>query len=429
MEKDLQIKMIKMIRKAIRTGFFHLLSANILIQIAGFGGQIFLTRILSVEEIGVIKILQSYLNIFLIIASLGINTSILKLCSEDINYKERINIFNIGFMLTIFSSFILIILILITQHFSFLNIDTSINELLKIYIFLVPILTLINLIIVYFQAQQKIKQMSYIQSLSKIIIIIFSTLCAYLSGLHGYIWSLVILNFISLLMTVPFIKNELVSIFSIKISTGIVKRIFNIAFFAFGANLLGVLLSNINIIMANHLINDTKEIGYYGIAQLIVTTMMLIPSTLGQIMVPKISKVSNSIGDVQDILKIYQARNTFLAVSVAVLAAISAPFILPFVFGISYQNSVVYFEILLIGFVCWSLYSPKGMTLMSIGRSDVNFYVSLVSFIFNIILNYILINNYGMHGAAIANSFTYFVTIFINAYFFNKIFKAKGKVL
>lgn len=416
-------RLLSLLGIARRIGFFHLLSANLLIQIAGFGGQIFLTRILSVKDIGVIKILQSYLNIFQIIASLGINTSILKLCSEDINDKERINIFNIGLILTILSSFSLVILILTIKLFPFINIDNNINKLLKIYIFLVPILTLINLIIVYLQAQQKIKQISYIQSLSKIIIIIFCTLCAYFSGLHGYIWSLVILNFISFLFTVPFIKNELASIFSIKISTKILKRIFNIALFAFGANLLGVLLSNINIIMANYLINDTEEIGYYGIAQLIVTAMMLIPSTLGQIMVPKISKVSNSIEEVQEILRIYQLRNTILAASIAVLAAIIAPFILPFVFGISYKNSVVYFEILLIGFVCWSLYSPKGMTLMSIGRLDLNFYVSLISIIVNILLNYMLINNYGMYGAAIAYSLTYLVTIYINFYFFNKMFK------
>jgi O-antigen/teichoic acid export membrane protein len=419
-------RLLSLLGIARRIGFFHLLSANLLIQIVGFGGQIFLTRILSVEDIGVIKILQSYLNIFLIIASLGINTSILKLCSEDINDKERINIFNVGFILSIFSSFSLIILILTIGHFSFLTIDNNINNLLKIYIFLVPILTLINLIIVYLQAQQKIKQISYIQSLSKIIIIIFSTLCAYLSGLHSYIWSLVILNFISLLMTVPFIKNELVSIFSIKISIGIVKKIFNIASFAFGANLLGVLLSNINIIMANYLIHDTQEIGYYSIAQLIVTTMMIIPTTLGQIMIPKISKISNKVEEVKEILKVYQLRNSFIVVFITILAALIAPFMFPIVFGSDYHKSVGYFEVLLIGFISWGLYSPKGITLLSIGRSDLNFYVSLYSFVFNIISNYILIKMYGMYGAAIANSFTYFVTIFINAYFFNKIFKAKG---
>lgn len=406
-----------------RTGFIHLLSANLLIQIAGFGGQIFLTRILSVEDIGAIKILQSYLNIFVVLASLGLNTAVLKLASEDIERKEQINIFNICLILTIFSSLILIIIVYLLMDSSLLNIDPIFEK----YILILPLLSLINLIIVYLQSQQKIKLISNVQSFSKIFIVIISVLIAYLYDFEAYIFSLIVLNFITFIIIIPFIKHELITIIRVKFSKGILIKIKNIGIFALGANLLSVLLANVNIIMASSLIDNISEIAFYSIAQLIIITMMMIPSTLGQVMVPKISKVSKNLGEVFIMYKKYRIKNTILAISVAILAGILAPFIIPFVFGEEYRNSVIYFEILLIGFVCWSVYSPKSITLVGIGKSNYNFYVSLISFVFNVILNYFLIKSLGVIGAALANSITYFITIFINIFFFEKIFK-KGEL-
>lgn len=409
-------KLIKNIHYAGKIGFFHLLSANLLIQIAGFGGQVFLTRILDVEEIGAIKVMQSYLNIIVIIASLGLNTAVLKLCSEDNIEKEKINIFNISFIITIVSSIALVILVELFLLGDILKVDS----ILKIYVLLVPFLSATNLIVVYFQAQQNIKRMSLLQSYSKVVIVIFSTLCAFFLGMKGYVYSLVILNLITFLIILPFIKKEVSNILKTKFSRVRISKIFGIGLYAFGANLLGVLLLNTNLIIANILITDSKLIGYYSIAQLIISTMMMIPSTLGQIMVPKISKVSEDKKAVLRTLKDYYKRNFMIAVSLSLIAAITAPFILPLVFGEEYIGAVGYFEILLIGFVFWSLYSPKGIVLMAVGRSDVNFYISIFSVSINIVLSFLLIKYYAMYGVALATVISYLATIIINNIFFNK---------
>ncbi|MGG1322268.1 oligosaccharide flippase family protein [Priestia megaterium] len=405
-------KIIKLIILANKAGFMHLLSANLLIQITGFGGQIFLTRILSVEDIGTIKVYQSILNILMIIASLGLNTAVLKLCSENLEQKERINIFNITLIFTLICSAIIVIISIIFYS----------DNLLKVYILLIPILSITNLVVIYLQSQQKIKTISYIQSLSKIIIIIFSTLGAYLLGFQGYIYSLVLLNVFTFLFIVPFVRTELKVLNATKFHRRQVKRVYSISIFAFGANLLGVLLINLNILIANFLSVNTKEIGFYSVAQLIVSTMMMIPSSLGQIMVPKLSGVSNDKNKITSYLRTYNIRNLYLAIFVVILAAPLGPLLIPLFFGDKYSHSVPTFEILLIGFLFWSYYSPKGMTLLSIGRSDVNFYVSLISLMCNIIFNFVFIKSFGMVGAAVASTLTNFLTIFINNYFFNKIF-------
>ncbi|MFF2588519.1 oligosaccharide flippase family protein [Peribacillus butanolivorans] len=409
---------IDFFQQANKIGFLHLLSANILIQITGFGGQIFLTRILSVEDIGTIKVLQTYLSIFVIIASFGLNTSVLKMCSEDISREEQKSIFSVSFFITIVTSLILISIVIMLQKFSIFKV----NNYFSVYMFLIPIFSLTNLLIVYLQSQRKIKTISLIQSFSRIFIIIISTFIAFWFGLKGYINSLVILNLFSFLLILLFIRKEIQFQYLINITISKLKKIFNIAIFALGSNLLGTLLLNVNIIIATILSINSKEIGYYSIAQLIISTLMIIPSTLGQVMIPRISRISHDIDGVKEILKNYQNKNGILALLVSLFLGILAPLIIPLVFGENYSNSVLYLEILLIGFVFWSIYSPIGNTLLSVGRSDINFYMNSISIVINIILNYFFISKLGMLGAAIANTITYFLTIFIYKFLFKKMY-------
>jgi O-antigen/teichoic acid export membrane protein len=92
------------LRNIRQKGFFHLLSANILIQLFAFVSQLFVAGILSAEDIGRIKIIQTYLSIFSIIAGMGFNASTLKICSEHKSKQQLSEYFNSAFVFTLISS-------------------------------------------------------------------------------------------------------------------------------------------------------------------------------------------------------------------------------------------------------------------------------------------------------------------------------------
>ncbi|HDR8049641.1 TPA: oligosaccharide flippase family protein, partial [Bacillus cereus] len=168
-------------------GFVHLLSANFLLQIAGFGGQIFLTRILSVEDIGRLKVLQSFLSNLTIIAGLGLNVAILKMCSEKISIQQKQRLFEDGFKVTAIFSVLITLLTLIIAGFGGFSSDIQINNLMKIYAFQIPFLSISAYFVAYLQSQKKIHLMSNVQSISKIAVVIISILGAYIYGMTGYI--------------------------------------------------------------------------------------------------------------------------------------------------------------------------------------------------------------------------------------------------
>ena len=71
-----QIK--KEIKSVFDKGFFHLLTSNYIINIVMFGSQMIVAWILTPEDLGRIKIMQSYIGIATIFSGLGFNTSTLK---------------------------------------------------------------------------------------------------------------------------------------------------------------------------------------------------------------------------------------------------------------------------------------------------------------------------------------------------------------
>jgi O-antigen/teichoic acid export membrane protein len=414
--------MSSLIKYAIKVGFVHLLSANIILQIAAFGGQLFLTRILPVEDIGRIKVLQSFFGIIIIIASLGLNTAVLKLCSERISETEKKKLFINGFLLSIFASLIILIITIFASYKGLFSSDNLINKYMIIFVFQTPFLVLSNIIFFYYQAQKKLKEMSKLQSFTKIVTILISTFFAFYLGTRGYIFGLVLMNFLSFLLLMKILFNNTEKL-SWKINFVYVNKLFKIGIPSFFANLLGQLLLTLNVILSNYFISDKKEIGYFGIAHLIFTTLLIIPSSLNQLMVPYISENTNDIRKVQELLKKFEKRMMILVTPIFILAYFLVPIFLPIFFGSNYINSVPYLRILLFGLLFWSIYSPKGITLASIGRVDLNLRISFVCFILNIFLTFVLLKTYGMIGAAFSTSITYFFGIFINKYYYFKAIK------
>lgn len=409
---------------AKKINFFHLLSANLLVQLVGFGGQIFLTRILPVEDIGRIKVLQSYLAILIIIATLGINVAVVKLCSEGKGKQYSEKLFIIGLKIGIGFSLIVTIGVFCMTYFSILSKDNLINGNLRYFILQLPFMVFNSIVTYYLQSQLKIKEVSKIQSYSKIFVLFISTLIAAIFGFFGYLVCLVITNSITSVLCIYFVRSELKSLFKIKIDFKFVKKILSIGSISFLTNLLGQLLIYLNIfIMTNFSVNN-NELGFYSIAQLIVVSLMIIPNTINQILLPKFSGYTNDKKKAVELFQKAYKKLIICVIGITFLAYLLCPLVIPMVFGEQYQNSIIYLNILLAGFMFWGMYSLKGIFLFAIGAVKYNFYTNLISFLINIILNLILIRHFEVIGAAIATTSTYFLTIFINNYYYNKVIKS-----
>ncbi|NOV00008.1 flippase [Paenibacillus planticolens] len=419
-------KIIQLMNKALKMGFFHLLSANLLLQIAGFGGQILLTRIVPVDDIGRIRVVQSFFGIITILASAGVSTTILKLCSEKITEKTKNEILNQGILICTITSVLSIIVVFVIARLGGFSNDNAINSIMQLYMLLIPLFAFTNLFVAYLQSQKKIHKMSKVQSYSRVLIILLSTFTAFLFGIYGYVIGLVVSNVLTFIVLIMVIKRDMKFVFFTKSGSETTKKMLKFSGLALATSISWQALQSIGIIMANYMNVDSHEIAYYGIGTLIITTMMIIPSTITQIMVPYISEKHDDRLEINRLLKKYEQRVIIVMFVVVILSYLILPILIPFAFGVNYINSIPYFKVLLIGLLFWSMYSPKHNTLMSIGRIDLNLYANIISVVINVVLNFILIRYLGMLGIALASSITLIIAYFVNISFYRMVFSTKG---
>jgi len=87
-------RFLELFKDVEKKGFFHLVSANLIIGFLGFGSQLLVAKYLTPVELGQIKTIQAFINVATIIASFGFGISVLKLCSEKKSLEEKAYIFN-----------------------------------------------------------------------------------------------------------------------------------------------------------------------------------------------------------------------------------------------------------------------------------------------------------------------------------------------
>ncbi|MGQ7889892.1 oligosaccharide flippase family protein [Paenibacillus sp. WC2504] len=412
----------KIFKKAFKVGFFHLLSTNLVIQIAGFSGQIFLTHILSVDDIGRIRVIQAFFSIFLIVATFGLNTAILKLSSEKISEDNKKELFLTGFKFCIITSLTVLVIVYALSSQQIISSDTVINKMTILYTIQLPIYVLASYGMSYLQSQKRIRVMSKLQGISKLIVIIISTVTAHFLGFQGYIMSLILTNFISFSLLFFPLKAEMKYMVFNRMKLLHFKKMMAFCGYAFGTSITWQLLISFGVILANFMNLEKSEIAYYGIASLVITTIMIIPNTVSQLMVPYISENTKDINAIKEIMGRYEKRVLLLMLVIILGSSILFPIFIPFAFGNEYKHSILYFELLLPGLLFWSLYSPKQNTLMSMGKIKYNFFANLLTLGASIVLYIISIKFYGVYGLAIGYSLTFLIAIFINNFYMRMAF-------
>jgi len=414
---------------AAEIGFFHLMSANLLLQIAGFGMQIVLARILSPEDITRISVLQSFYMTLILLSQLGVSVAIVKLCSEDISTKQREELMVTGIKINaITSGLVLGVSFIIASLGLFSPSDPAINQLMKIYMFQVPFVVLVSLFTSYFQSQSKIREMSKYQIMVRILVITSIMVLSALWGLKGYVTAVVMANGIGafIIVRVSGLSPKKISYYPLR--KPVVLKICHVAKYSFLAGLIYQWTLNINVLMANYLIvEDRGIIALYSMANVFLTGIIMIPTTYNQIMVPKLSKVSNRL-DIAWKLFIDMRKKMFVLVGLLfVVAQVLVPLAIQILLGSKYLESIKIFRILSLGLLTWSVYSPIGNTLMALGKVHLNVISNMVVIVVQLIMNIFLIPIYGIYGLAISFVLGGLGASIINwvmlKYVFNKVIK------
>lgn len=406
-----------------QNGFFQLFSANILIQLFSFASQLIIAGILSPEDIGRVKVIQTFLLIFSIIGSAGLNNSTLKLCSENEN-SERINgVFRSAFFFTIFSSTVVYLLIVLFSVIGLISADAIINQLIPIGLF--PIITnsIFNLYIVYSQSTRKIKLLSTLNLTNKIISIFAIIILTAILKLKGFF---IAYNLSFLLMIIVCIIY-----FPINLSFRKFKSEYKNFFFLHRkyagistiSSLFNELGAYIDIFLISYLVKDMEQIGYYSFALTLTVATRIFPSTIQQITIPYFSARS---GDKKLFYETYYQYRKILWIGIFIILLFSLlifPPLLNLVFDYKYNNSMPYFYLLIIGWSIRQTVQLQSGAIFGLGKINYNLVISTSVILVNLAIYTLMINWLQLQGAAYASLISGVFIVLITRHFFNKSLK------
>jgi O-antigen/teichoic acid export membrane protein len=395
-------------------GFFHLLSANVLIQVFAFASQLFVAGILSPEDLGRIKIIQTYLAIFSILAGMGFNASTLKICSEGRPAAENQRYFNTAFFFTVISSLIVYLLLLIINYFELLTTDTLIKSLIPLGLFPLISNSLFMLLMAYFQAGKNIRLFSTLTILNKIISIIGILLFTWYMGIKGYYIAYNI-SFVLMVLVALLVSGKLINKQSFIPQKTLLKHHWQYARSSVFSNIAAEASAYSDILLISFLSTDMEQIGYYSFALTLTIALRIFPTTVQQISLPYFSEKSKNRSE---FLALYRRYNRIL-IGIVVLSLIAfivvIPVFLEMVFGTKYDASLPFLYLLSIGWSIRSLIQLRSSALFGLGKIEYNGYASIITLAVNLVLYPLMIKWQGLYGAAYASIISGCV-IYISSY-------------
>lgn len=412
------LRIKELLKSFYNKGFYHLLSANALIQIVAFASQLLVAGIISPDDLGRIKIIQTYSALFIIVAGLGFNASTLKLCAENKDTNNQHIFFSSAFWLTFISSTGCYIIAITLNYFNLFSKDTNISYLIPIGFLPIIETSLFAVFISYFQAVKRIKILSVI-TIGNRILSMFAIIGATLYiGIKGYYIAYNLSYIIMLILCFRLIRPLPIKNFYNN-SGNYLNKHWKYAKPSVFAFLLSETSAFVDILLINYLCRDIKEIGFYSFALTICIIFRLLPSTVQQISIPYLTSLQYDKASFNYAYKKYN-KLLFIAITfILIIAILLYQPLIHFIFHGKYDSSNKFFPWIAIG---WSFRQAALLqtgAVFSLGRIKYNTYTSIITLIVSIITIYIGIYYFGIAGACYAGIFSG-ITLFISSHIYFK---------
>lgn len=372
------------------------MSGSIIVQILGFIGLVSLMRFLPVAEYGKYTYIIEFISIFAFFSDGGFTQHIIKESSQNPGLEDKIYSKAQSAQLLISGTMLVLIL----------SISYTVNTITDFYYLSVFGLSVV--VSAWFSPMLAIliasgrKDLIFYKDVSlSVIRIVFILLGIYFKASFSYFIFLGFLNGIVLLILYLYIRGQqdfkriLNFKLSIADSFGFIRHgfLFTILMAA------NVIYSKIDIIMLEKMIGSV-EVGYYSGATKFIYPFMFISSAFMTAIFPKLAKHSEE----KDKFRNIQITAVYYLGGIGIFLSISlylgAEIIFQLFFGDKYDNSIPIFKILVWFLAIVFLYGPISNSLVAKNRIKFLAYLNLFMIILNVVLNFILIPDYGAKGAA-----------------------------
>ncbi|MBU3009866.1 polysaccharide biosynthesis C-terminal domain-containing protein [Polaribacter vadi] len=403
----------------------YVFSATIIARLFSFLASWLALKLISNDELGVVLFAYNIVVFIIPISGFGLHQSLIRYGALLKNDDEKNSLFIYVFKKGLWASLAIIALIIISSFFITFKFENT-----QFYVIILSFIILPSFIFEIIRAQFRLKHnnksFAYTEFTNSIILLISVLGLSYFFKGTGYAIALLITP---LLTSILFIKK-----LNINFNSEIKLAITNFSFWKYGffaslSNVVTQLLFVIDIILIGYLLDDKEMITNYRYISIIPFSLLFLPRVF---ISTDFVAFTEKIFDKKYILNYIKSYMLFFSV-VSVCALLVCYFFAAEILSLLDANFINYTEpfiILMLGitgiFIFRGLF---GNLLSSIGKAHINYYISSIAIIINVITNYYLIPEYGITGAAITSAVLMWFTGILSAILFqinyNKVLSKK----
>lgn len=405
--------------KGIHRYFFNIswmLGEQVLRILAGLFVGIYVARYLGPEQFGVYSYAVAFVALFGAIAKLGLDGIVVR---DLVNRPDKRDIYlGTAFWLKLIGALLTLTTLAIAVQF------TSNDATTNLYIFIIAgglIFQSFEVVDFYFQS----KVLSKYVSIAKLIqLALSSVLKLYFIFIQADLFWFVLVSLIdqitvALSLVFAYWRQKIGSFF-VGFDLGTAKAMVRNSWPLILSGIAGMLYMRIDQIMIKEMLGE-REVGLYSAAVRLSEAWYFGPVILTTSLFPAIVSARKTDQELYNkrLQRLYTVM-VWMAITVALPMTFLSGWVVEFLYGVAYRDAGPVLMIHIWAGVFVALGVASSSWLINENLQQIALYRTLSGAITNVILNLILIPNYGMIGAAIGTVISYMVAGFVFDLFSNK---------
>ena len=375
---------------------------------------IWLARYLEPEQFGILSYAISFVGLFTTLSTLGLDNIIIRELVKD--EKKRDLLLGTAFWLKLAGAFLALFILVITVQL------TSNNEFENALIFIIAssmIFQSINVIDFYFQSKVLSKYIVYANFITlSISSIIKVALILNQAPLISFAVIVVLDSFILACGYIYFYYHKQLTFRTWKFTKSIAKSLLKDSWPLILSGIAIAVYMKIDQVMIKVML-DSEAVGQYAAAVKLSEAWYFIPMVIASSLFPAIinSKKQSEVLYYARLQKLYDLM-IWMAIAIAVPMTFISGWVVDLLYGAQYNEaaSVLMIHIWASIFVFLGVASSKWLIIENLqGYAMIN---TIIGAITNILLNLLLINYFGIEGAAWATLISYFIAAYLCLSFF-----------
>ncbi|HBK70300.1 MAG TPA: hypothetical protein DDZ39_01360 [Flavobacteriaceae bacterium] len=401
-----------------RAGSYVLLT-TVFSRILSFTASWIALQLIDNKELGVVIFAFNIVSFISPIGGFGLHQSLIRYGALLKSDTEKNSLFIYVFKKGLLASLIIILLIIITSFF----IDFSFSYTRYYLIFLSFIIIpsyLFELIKIQFRLNYDNKSFSFSELTYTIILVVCVTLLSYFFKEKGYAIALLLTPILTCLFFIKKIKIDYNAYSKLEITD---FYFWKYGFFASLSNVVTQLLFVIDLFLIGYLLNDANMVTNYKYITLIPFSILFLPRAFNATDFVAYTENIHNKKYINNYIKGYMTLFSFVSFFAILFSFLFSHHLLKLFDPkfIKYNDS---FHILMIG-ICGILIFRGifGNLLSSIGKAQINYYITSIALLLNIVSNNYFIPIYGIKGAAITTSILMWLTGIVSFIWFKILYK------